>query len=283
MTPELYSAYLVLDRYLVESNQNSLAYAVNVFCSTGPGGGVDPHCSPSGSSVNVSSSPEVQKVKDENRLSERHLIFGSFTDTHPDTRKQIISTLEGLADRYGIPSGGIHIIEMKGGSGPERASAGVGTRIKVSPEEAQRLKGLGAKTLTLPAIGGGRVHQVSDDSVYTLRIYTNGSNTQAGFNQPPAKYTSVAERKKWTFASGKGGVVDTITHEYGHFLQFIAGHAPGTISKDKADPGARRISQYANENKAEQVAEGFVKYHNGNRESWLTDLLHPYLPSRVFQ
>ncbi len=246
----------------------------NVFCPTGEGGGVDPTCSKGGTGV---TSAEVDAVKQANRLSDRHLIFGKFTATHPDTAKEVIATLERLADEYGLPEGGVHVIELKGGSTRHRASMGIGTWVKVSKEEATRLKAAGTKTQVIPAAGGGFVHQVHDLTAHHIHLYTNGSKTQSGFNLSPAEFTRVkAKSDGWTVSTGRGGAADTVTHEFGHSLDYRA-HGEGG-RKGPVPTGAGTISRYATTKLAEATAEAFVKYTTGDRSDLVISLVTPILP-----
>lgn len=254
----------------------------NVFCPTGEGGGIDPTCSPKNKHSALSLSSEVAAVKSAARLSQKHLIFGSFTKTHPETRKQVISVLERLADQYGMPPGGIHIVEMSGGSTNHRASMGEKTWVRVSKEESARLKAEGLKTQLVPGSKGGFVHQVEDPTALRLSLYTNGTKDQAGFNQDPGQYTSIRNRKGNNVNTGRSGIEDTIVHEFGHALAFRAVGPEGVkrLGEEKADAElARSVSRYAATDKSELMAEAFVKYDAGSRDDRLVDLLRPYLPS----
>jgi hypothetical protein len=258
-----------------EVGLSAVGAVLNVFCPTGKGGGVKPDCK-SGASAGVGGD-----AKEASRLSTKHQIFGVFKETHPETAKQVVATLEKLADKYGLPSGGVHIVEMKGGDTGHRASMSQGTWVKVSKEDAQRLKAEGQTTRTAPGPDRTLIHQVKDNSVHVLKLYTNGTNDLAGFNQSPDKFTQVREKRAgYSVSSGKGGVEDTVTHEFGHSLTFRSVGEKGVeqLIKEKAPEGAGALSTYARTDRGEATAEAFVKYESGDRSPLVVSLVSPHLP-----
>ena len=204
----------------------------NVFCPTGPGGGIDPTCSPG-----------------EVRVSDKIGI-------HPQHAKTISETLTKLAHKYAVPVDWIKVASLQGNANSPLGFSTVGIRKFITKEEIEAYKQQGLK-----------VHRFADKWIVfeqgtTISFKTSGNKANFG------KLSEEAEKKwAWLMHGHSVGIRELgfaakiATHEFGHVLQHRVGMSSKEISRQLTPDEsilAKTLSTYATTNYGEFLAEAFV-------------------------
>jgi hypothetical protein len=194
----------------------------------------------------------------------------------------MLQTLDRLVDKYGAPPGGLKIASMSGGNAT--AVAAKGRLTAVTPKEAEILHAQGEHIMDM-RIGKTKTARYYHDAKTgaTISISTTGERGGVGnLALTPEKFNKRYEDFHTSLKTGRGGVDDVITHEFGHTMAFRAGWTGVQGQTIKADPQiAGKISGYALTNVGECIAEAFKYYDAGGRDPSVVKFLEETVFSRL--